>query len=225
MKTSNTILLGFVLLYLIVQSISFAIGHSNATGTKEKRAFSESLIRSQPFEEDFSVLMIEANGFYTLHQAAEPVANFNGNQEFSTTSLECTVTNDTCFVRAIAPDSVGSRNLALNLPDIRRIHISPDAVFQLNGKFDSLYVQNDKARFIINSSSHIGFLELDAHHSTQNDLRQVQKGIFNVDNDVIQLIDKANDLEVNLKNSNIRIHDSPDKLLVEKDASSKVQIY
>ncbi len=226
MKTSHKILIGFVLLYLIGQSITFSIGHSTVMENRQKRKNIQSQKTTVPLHKDFSVLMVEAKGHITLNQSCTSEAEFYGNQHLLNTSLECIVKNDTCFVRAFAPDSVGTRNLIINTPGIRNIHLVENNFFQLRGKFDSLDIHHEKGRLRINRDSQIGYLRLIAKNKTHNDLNGIQNGHFKLDNAKIDLRSKAKGLKIKLRNnSNITIYKSPDQLQLEKDESSKIRIY
>ena len=223
MKNSHKLLLGFALVYFIGQSITFSIGHTTEMEKSQK-------IRSQKktvaFEKNFTVLMVDAKGHITLTQSPSTEAEFYGDQHLPNTSLKCEIANDTCFVRAFAPDSVGARNLVIKTPDITSIHLRGNTFFRLNGKFDSLEIHNENGWLNINHGAQITYLKLSAKNNSSNDLYGVQNGIIELDHAKVDLRNKAKGLYVKLQNnSRITIQKSPDQFELEKDESSNIRIY
>ncbi|WP_186756653.1 hypothetical protein [Echinicola salinicaeni] len=226
MKTSNKILLGFVIFAITLQTTCFVIAdnYSRVHNTKSNPL---APLKEFTLDESFSNLKITNHARVTVKSSEQSKVSIIGYKDTTTVIYNVQIKNDTCFVSISANENVSPNQfITIDVSDLKNIDIAKNSNVSIQGNYHSLNVLNRGGRLDMNNSFKINKLSLQSsenaknfiHHSDSLELSLDQSEAF------IRNINKTLDLK--MTNSKITIQQSPlNQINIEKDNSSKVNLY
>ncbi|MBD8490851.1 hypothetical protein IFO69_19015 [Echinicola sp. CAU 1574] len=225
MKTSNKILLGFVLFAITLQTTCLVIAHNYSKVHIEKR---NSLIPLKEFtlDESFSNLKITNQVRVTVRSNELSKVSIIGNKDSIEVNYNVYVKNDTCFISLKDIGKEYPQSITLDVKDLKSIIMTQNSNVFVQGEYQKLKVWNRGGRLDMNNNFKINKLTLQSSENAKNFIHHIDSLELSLDQSEAFIRNNNKTLDLKMTNSKITVQQSsPNQINIEKDNNSKVNLY
>ncbi|GGF26082.1 hypothetical protein [Echinicola rosea] len=220
MKTSNKILFGFVMFALAVQTTCIVIANNKSNEISKK---APEILKEVAMDRPITTLSIAATAWVNLHKSSENHITITSRGAKPEGKYDITFSNDTCYIHSSKGDWRENIVVKVNSNQIKNIIIKTAKGMAVNGKYDSLFVDNWGSRFQISHDSHVNYLNIHGINSSNNQLVNIDFLDLDLRNAKINGNNIKNLTNINLQNnSELTVKGLPDFSEIKKDETSKI---
>lgn len=227
MKTSNKILLGFVLFAFVLQTTCIVIAHNYS----KKSGLDYSAIvplKEQMLAEHFSSIKVLTPTNITITKSVTSKVLFKGLRD-TVSSGELNhhvwIENDTCFISRKTNEQSPTQFILIDVKNLENIDMDKNSIVSVHGNYDALNIENRGGRLDMNHDVKVKKLDLTATGQSKNHINLTDTISGSLNEAEADLQNITSSINLKMEKSKLSIRNAPNQVNIEKDNNSKVNLY